>query len=173
LLLRHPGQDCRYLREFGLVPSFRGGLHAGSVAIIECGNSRRQLAYFGDPGNVASRLQQHCEEAGRALLVSADALRRANLAADLVVEELGPTQLRGRVAPINVFAVERRPLTNEHADRLRSEFNSPRYCEHGWDGIIGAEGMVKAIMAAEVHHGSLIVSRQAHGADILAIALGI
>jgi adenylate cyclase len=102
-----------YLREFGLVPSFRGGLHAGSVAISECGDSRRQVAYFGDTMNVAARLQEHCKEAGRPLLVSDDLLRVANPAADLLVEELGPTQLRGRVAPINVFAVERRPLTDE------------------------------------------------------------
>jgi class 3 adenylate cyclase len=96
-----------YLHEFGLVPSFRGGLHAGSVAISECGDSRRQVAYFGDAVNVAARLQEHCKETGRALLVSADLLRAANPAAELVVEALGPTQLRGRVAPINVFAVER------------------------------------------------------------------
>jgi hypothetical protein len=96
-----------YLREFGLVPSFRGGLHAGSVAISEGGDSRRQVAYFGDAVNVAARLQEHCKEAGRALLVSADLLRVANPAPDLVVKALGPTQLRGRTAPINVFAVER------------------------------------------------------------------
>jgi adenylate cyclase len=102
-----------YRREFGLVPSFRGGLHAGSVAISECGDSRRQVAYFGDAVNVAARLQEHCKEAGRALLVSADLLRTANPSADLVVEALGPTQLRGRMAPINVFAVDRRPLTSE------------------------------------------------------------
>jgi class 3 adenylate cyclase len=104
---RIAAQADLYLREFGLVPSFRGGLHAGSVAISECGDSRRQVAYFGDAVNVAARLQEHCKEAGRALLVSAELLRVANPAADLVVEALGPTQLRGRVAPINVFAVER------------------------------------------------------------------
>lgn len=103
----------RYRREFGLVPGFRGGLHAGWVAISECGDSRRQVSYFGDTVNVAARLQEHCKEAGRTLLVSADLLGVANPAADLVVEALGPTQLRGRVAPINVFAVERvRPLTD-------------------------------------------------------------
>jgi class 3 adenylate cyclase len=98
-----------YRREFGLVPSFRGGLHAGSVAISECGDSHRQVAYFGDTMNVAARLQEHCKEAGRSLLVSADLLRLANPAADLVVEALGPTQLRGRGGAIDVFAVERRP----------------------------------------------------------------
>ncbi|MCP3370010.1 adenylate/guanylate cyclase domain-containing protein [Bradyrhizobium cajani] len=97
-----------YLREFGLLPRFRGGMHAGSVAISECGDSRRQVAYFGDTVNVAARLQEHCKEVDRPLLVSADLLRLASPAADLVVEALGPTPLRGRRAPIDVYAVERR-----------------------------------------------------------------
>jgi adenylate cyclase len=78
------------------------------VAISECGDSRRQVAYFGDTVNVAARLQEHCKEAGRALLVSADLVRLASPITDLMVEALGPTQLRGRSAPIEVFAVERR-----------------------------------------------------------------
>jgi adenylate cyclase len=98
-----------YVGEFGLVPRFRGGLHAGSVAISECGDSRRQVAYFGDTMNVAARLQEHCKEVGRTLLVSADLVHLATPGADLIVEALGPTHLRGRSAPIDVFAVERRP----------------------------------------------------------------
>ena len=103
-------QADQYSREFGLVPSFRGGLHAGSVAISECGDSRRQIAYFGDTVNVAARLQEHCKEEGRILLVSADLVRLATPSTDIIVEALGPTPLRGRAAPIDVFAVERRPL---------------------------------------------------------------
>jgi class 3 adenylate cyclase len=97
-----------YRREFGLVPTFRAGLHAGPVVISECGDSRRQIAYFGDTMNVAARLQGHCKEAGRVLLVSADLLRLERPGDDLVVEALGPTQLRGRAAAVEVFAVRRR-----------------------------------------------------------------
>jgi len=101
-----------YRREFGLVPNFRAGAHAGPVVISECGDSRRQIAYFGDTMNVAARLQEHCKEVGRALLVSADLLRLVRPGSDLVVEALGPTQLRGRAAAVEVFAVERRRVTN-------------------------------------------------------------
>jgi class 3 adenylate cyclase len=96
-----------YRNEFGLVPNFRAGLHAGPVVISECGDSRRQVAYFGDTVNVAARLQEHCKEVGRALLVSADLLRLVNPGRELVVEALGPTQLRGRAAAVEVFAIER------------------------------------------------------------------
>jgi class 3 adenylate cyclase len=97
-----------YRREFGLLPTFRAGLHAGPVVISECGDSRRQVAYFGDTMNVTARLQEHCKEVGRALLVSGDLLRLVGPHSDLVVEALGPTQLRGRAAPVEVFSVERR-----------------------------------------------------------------
>jgi class 3 adenylate cyclase len=101
-----------YRREFGLVPNFRAGLHAGPVVISECGDSRRQVAYFGDTMNVAARLQEHCKQVGRALLVSGDLLRLVHPGSDLVVEALGPTQLRGRAAAVEVYAVERRQRTN-------------------------------------------------------------
>jgi adenylate cyclase len=101
-----------YRCEFGLVPNFRAGAHAGPVVISECGDSRRQVAYFGDAVNVTARLQEHCKEVGRALLVSADLLRLVRPGSDLVVEALGPTQLRGRAAAVEVFAVERRRLTD-------------------------------------------------------------
>jgi adenylate cyclase len=97
----------RYESEFGLVPEFRAGIHAGPVVISECGDSRRQVAYFGDTVNVAARLQAHCKEAGRSLLVSGELLRLLPANTELVVEARGPTQLRGRAAPIDIFAIAR------------------------------------------------------------------
>jgi adenylate cyclase len=97
----------RYMKEFGIVPEFRAGIHAGPVVISECGDSRRQVAYFGDTVNVAARLQAHCKAAGRRLLVSAELVRLLPERADLLVEPLGPTELRGRAAPVEVFAVAR------------------------------------------------------------------
>ncbi|WP_426436112.1 adenylate/guanylate cyclase domain-containing protein [Bradyrhizobium genosp. P] len=103
-----------YRKEFGVVPAFRAGIHAGPVVVSECGNSRRQIAYFGDTVNVTARLQGHCKEAGRPLLVSGELQRL--LAADrrLAIEALGSTQLRGRSAPIEVFAVSRHPAASTH-----------------------------------------------------------
>jgi class 3 adenylate cyclase len=50
-----------YERDFDIVPAFRAGLHAGSVVISECGDAKRQLAYFGDTMNVAARFCEHCK----------------------------------------------------------------------------------------------------------------
>jgi adenylate cyclase len=97
--------------DFGWVPRFHGALHAGPVVISECGESRRQIAYFGDTTNVTARLQEQAKAAGRSLLVSADLLQRLRpgpgLKPDLRIEALGPSALRGRAAAVEVFAVER------------------------------------------------------------------
>ena len=102
------GKADSYRQEFGMVPTFRAGLHAGAVVISECGNSRRQLAYFGDTVNVTARLQEYCKETGRNLLVSADLLSHMRPNPNILIEPLGPAQLRGRAAAIEVFAVQRR-----------------------------------------------------------------
>jgi len=96
-----------YRREFGSVPRFRAALHAGPVIISECGDSHRQIAYFGDTMNVTARLQEHCKAVGRTLLVSADLLRRVRPGPDLRVVALGQAALRGRAASVEIFAVER------------------------------------------------------------------
>ncbi len=93
-----------YRKEFGVVPAFRAGMHAGPVVIAECGDSRRQIAYFGDTVNVTARLQAHCKEGRPAVadigrIASPAAVRTWTLPSRL----LGSTQLRGRAASIEIF----------------------------------------------------------------------
>lgn len=76
--------------------------------VSECGVSRRQIAYFGDTVNVTARLQAHCKETSRPLLISGELLRLLPSEQDFVIEPLGSTQLRGRAASIDIFAVARR-----------------------------------------------------------------
>jgi adenylate cyclase len=77
------------------------------VVTISFNKSRRQIAYFGDTVNVTARLQEHCKAAGRTLLASVDLLRRIRPSPDLQVVALGQAALRGRAAPVEMFAVER------------------------------------------------------------------
>ena len=50
-----------YEAEFGVAPEFRAGMHAGVVVVSECGDAKRQLAYFGDTMNVGARLCEYCK----------------------------------------------------------------------------------------------------------------
>ena len=75
-----------YRREFEVAPAFRAGLHAGPVIVSECGDAKRQLAYFGDTMNVGARLCEHCKAVDQQLVVSGDLLRLMTIPADLVDE---------------------------------------------------------------------------------------
>jgi len=96
-----------YAAEFGIVPRFRAGVHAGPVVISECGDAKRQIAYFGDRMNVAARLCDHCKSAEEVLLVSADLLRAAAVPSWLHVGTPADIVLRGREALVETHAVRR------------------------------------------------------------------
>jgi class 3 adenylate cyclase len=85
-----------YDREFGAVPSFRAGVHAGSVIVSECGDAKRQLAYFGDTMNVAARLCEYCKASNKRLVVSGYLLHQAKLPTALGVGNCESIALRGR-----------------------------------------------------------------------------
>jgi class 3 adenylate cyclase len=96
-----------YAQEFGVVPRFRAGIHAGPVVVSECGVAKRQIAYFGDTMNVAARLCEHCKAAGETLVTSADLLRSAAVPHGLSVGRHASLTLRGRRTPVEAYAVHR------------------------------------------------------------------
>jgi class 3 adenylate cyclase len=97
-----------YEAEFHVVPGFRAGLHAGPVIVSECGDAKRQLAYFGDTMNVAARLCEYCKAVDRRLVVSEDALRLMTIPADLVIDDGKSIAVRGRQERVEVHAIEPR-----------------------------------------------------------------
>jgi class 3 adenylate cyclase len=96
-----------YRNEFAVVPEFRAGVHAGPVVVSECGDAKRQIAYFGDTMNVAARLCEHAKAAGEALVASAPALKDAAVPDGLSVGRLETISLRGRQTPVEARAVRR------------------------------------------------------------------
>jgi class 3 adenylate cyclase len=94
-----------YEREFGVAPRFRAAIHAGPIVISECGDTKRQIAYFGDTMNVAARLCDYCKTAEEALLISADLLRATAVPPVLCVGTPAYIPLRGRQVPVETYAV--------------------------------------------------------------------
>ena len=95
-----------YDREFGVVPRFRAGVHAGPVIVSECGDAKRQLAYFGDTMNVAARLCEYCKVINQRLVVSGDLLRQVTIPVDLRVGDGESIALRGRQERIETHAIQ-------------------------------------------------------------------
>lgn len=98
----------RFQRDFGIAPGIRAALHAGPVITGEIGVSKRDIVFHGDVMNTASRLEQATRDLDRHFLVSADALRRLAGTERYALEALGSRALRGRAAPVDVYACEAR-----------------------------------------------------------------
>jgi len=95
-----------YQRDFGVTPRFRAGVHAGPVIVSECGDAKRQLAYFGDTMNVAARLCEYCKSVDLPLIISGDLLRQMTGPVDLQIGDGQSVGLRGRQKPIEVHAIQ-------------------------------------------------------------------
>lgn len=101
------GLAADYERDFKTTPMFRAGLHCGPVIVSECGDVKRQLAFFGDTMNVAARLCDHGKSADMALVVSGDLLSQMAMPAGLCVRGSEHLGLRGREGRIEAATVEK------------------------------------------------------------------
>jgi class 3 adenylate cyclase len=93
-------------RTAGGKPAIRIGIGIASgemVAGYTGTQARATYTCIGDTVNLAARLETHTKTAGRAILV--DRPTREGLSGAIEVEPLGPVAIRGKAAPVEVFAV--------------------------------------------------------------------
>ena len=80
------------------------GIASGEMVAGYAGTSKRaSYTCIGDTVNVASRLESHTKVAGRAILI--DGATRSALKLGVAIESLGPVDIKGKSAPVEVFAV--------------------------------------------------------------------
>jgi adenylate cyclase len=91
--------------DFDVAPTIRGALHAGPVVAGEVGVNRRSIVFHGDVMNVCARLEQATRDMDSPFLVSGEALRLLEGIDDYHIRDHGRRMLRGRQAPMQVFAV--------------------------------------------------------------------
>jgi adenylate cyclase len=86
----------KYLSRYGLVPSFKAGLHYGKVVAGEVGIIKRDITYSGDVLNTTSRILTMCKEFNAEILTSADLLAVLGLPKNYAARQLGSIKLRGK-----------------------------------------------------------------------------
>jgi class 3 adenylate cyclase len=90
----------------GLAPIHMGiGIASGPVIAGYTGTqTRATYTCIGDTVNIAARLEAHTKLAGRPILIDANTM--AALSSIFEIEALGPLQLKGKVASVEVYSVQ-------------------------------------------------------------------
>jgi adenylate cyclase len=95
-----------YRTNYGFLPDFKAGVHAGTVTTVEIGEHKRDIAYHGDTLNTASRIQGVCNEYNQHFLASTFLLDKVGLHPNMKTQELGMILLKGKTTKVGVVSVD-------------------------------------------------------------------
>jgi adenylate cyclase len=94
-----------FLRNYGVFPEFKAGIHVGEVTIGEIGIIKKDLVMSGDTMNTTARIRTACNELNQKFIVSADFLERVRLK-NWQAESLGPIELKGKNSKLELFTLK-------------------------------------------------------------------
>lgn len=96
----------KYIRLYGLAPSFKAGIHCGKVVAGEVGIIKRDITYSGDVLNTTSRIQDMCKEFNEEVIVSGDLIASLRLAGNFAAQTLGSIKLKGKQKEMLLIALK-------------------------------------------------------------------
>ncbi len=109
-----------YLTKYGVIPSFKAGLHIGTAMIGEIGVIKKDIAFSGDVLNTTSRIQTRCNEFGVDLLISEELVDALNLSVSKYhTQKIGEVNLRGRAKMVTLYTVSKRVLVKNIAPIIK------------------------------------------------------
>ena len=86
----------KYLSHYGLIPTFRAGIHHGKVIAGEIGVIKRDITYSGDVLNTTSRIQTTCKELDKEIVISNDLASKLRLEGYYTAQSIGHIKLKGK-----------------------------------------------------------------------------
>lgn len=96
----------RYLEKYGVIPSFKAGIHFGKIVITEIGGTKQEIAYHGDTINTAARIRSTCHELNSELLISAELLSLLpDIDSEYNVEHVGLSDFKGKKNVVGLFSI--------------------------------------------------------------------
>src|SRR5437773_5939226 len=98
-----------YLKNFGVKPEFKAGLHFGKVVSAQIGDLKREIVYNGDVLNTTARIQNECNKYHRDFLVSGTLMNRLKPINGFQWEKIDAVTLRGKETEMELFS-----LINRH-----------------------------------------------------------
>lgn len=95
----------KYLHRYGLVPSFKAGMHCGRVIAGEVGIIKRDITYSGDVLNTTSRILDKCGELNEEVIASSDLLTELYSLRNYITRSLGAIKLKGKEKEVMLVAL--------------------------------------------------------------------
>ncbi|NNE04090.1 MAG: adenylate/guanylate cyclase domain-containing protein [Eudoraea sp.] len=94
-----------YSSTFGLVPSFKAGLHYGIVTTGEIGALKKEIIFTGDVLNTTARIQGLCNELKVDLLVSEKLSKNFHLDSEFQIKPIGHRTLKGKEESLTLCTI--------------------------------------------------------------------
>ena len=109
-----------FLKNYGVVPQFRGAIHEGVVIVGELGKDRLEIAFIGDVVNSTARLMDLARDSGHSLVASEQFLKEVISSESLLIADVGTVRLktlgffrlRGKIEQTRAYALERQESSN-------------------------------------------------------------
>lgn len=95
----------KYIKEFGLIPGFKAGVHYGEVVIGEVGDSRKEIVFHGDVMNTASRIQGQAKVHNKQFVISEEAIKFIDINGVYNAENMGKVKLKGKETETIIYSV--------------------------------------------------------------------
>lgn len=100
------GKKEKYMKLYGLVPTFKAGIHCGKVIAGEIGIIKRDITYSGDVLNTTSRIQSLCKEFNEELIASGELISALGQEQYFPAQTLGTIKLRGKEKEMMLIALK-------------------------------------------------------------------
>ncbi len=96
----------KYLKEFGMVPGFKAGLHYGRVTTGRINVVKKEIIFTGDVLNTTARIQSICNTHFVDILISEALLEKLTPMEEFTSKEIGDSQLRGKEESVKLFTIQ-------------------------------------------------------------------
>jgi len=95
-----------YLKEYGVAPTFKAGIHTGNVTAGYIGIIKKDLVFSGDTLNTTARIRSKCHELKHSFIVSIDFLHGFDVPPKYHINEIGEMEFKGRKEKSKVYSLE-------------------------------------------------------------------
>jgi adenylate cyclase len=95
----------QYLNKYGLVPTFKAGIHLGKITTGEIGVLQKEIFFTGDILNATARIQGLCNSYNVDVLISGELKGRLQPDQEYQFKSMGTTELRGKKEQIELFSL--------------------------------------------------------------------